>query len=79
MGLLAVSRIIKHEGEYKLLQEGDSETCFNPSRKMGSSTSLQLIYCNSLILLNWWWHTHAETCLSKTLYLFELPQLTPEK
>ena len=36
-----------------------------------SLTRLQLIYCNSFILLNW--HKHAETCLSKMLlYLFEL-------
>ena len=27
MGLLAVSKIIKQEGVYKLLQEGDSEKC----------------------------------------------------
>ena len=27
MGLLAVSRIVKQDGVYKLLQEGDSEKC----------------------------------------------------
>ena len=47
MGLLAVSRIIKQEGAYKLLQEGDSEKCLKICE------FLSLTVC-SLILVEKW-------------------------
>ena len=47
MGLLAVSKIIKQEGVYKLLQEGDSEKCLKMCE------FLSLIVC-SLILVEKW-------------------------
>ena len=40
MGLLAVSRIIKQEGVYKLFQEGDSEKCLKICEFYHSSCAL---------------------------------------
>ena len=47
MGLLAVSRIVKQEGAYKLLEEGDSEKCEKICE------FLLLIVCSSILVEQW--------------------------